>query len=62
MMRFICNNGDCKHFGVEYNFVDGHDTAECGACKAVLQGEQVPDNPEIEIQVTPSETVLPLVD
>jgi hypothetical protein len=55
MIRFICNNSDCKHFGMEYNFVDGHEIAECGACKAVLQGEKVEDNPEIEIQVTPSE-------
>ena len=55
MVKFICKNPECKNFEVEYNFADGYDTAECGGCKATLDGEQVPDNPEIEIQLTPSE-------
>jgi len=48
MVKFICNEQDCPNAGIEYFFVNGYDTAECGGCKTMLEPQEtIMKEPEI---------------
>jgi hypothetical protein len=41
MVKFICTATECPNAGIEYNFVDGYTTAQCGGCKTILEAQLV---------------------
>jgi hypothetical protein len=39
MVKFICNTEECPNIGLQYNFVDGYATAQCGGCETILEAQ-----------------------
>jgi len=47
MITFICEVKECRNNSVEYNFLGNPKTAECGGCKATLEGKNHRPDPEM---------------
>jgi hypothetical protein len=39
MVKFICTETECPNKDIEYNFVDGYETAQCGGCQTILDAQ-----------------------
>ena len=48
MFTFTCNEKDCANKEIEYNIIGDSPFAECGGCKAILNGTNERPDPEVQ--------------
>ena len=46
MVTFTCKVKDCPNEKVQYNFLGNPENAECGGCHAILEANDLRDDPE----------------